>query len=158
MSDRILERLKLLGASRHLGFEPEDVIELGETNMREVEVQAADLRQIVQQNKAEHREVFLKAQGKYREAVIAELEKRLAEARDGKRISTFVELEAPQDHTRDYERVERMLQMSVHATVKLTATEFECYVMDRWPWASQFASNTLSYGIRSKYSEYGDQG
>lgn len=147
---RALDRLRVPRAHRHLGATMEWLAEVGA--MREVEVDVTDLRKIVAANKAEHREVFLKAQEKYREAVIRVLEERLADARAGKRVRHVIELEAPVDHTKDYERVERMLLMSTKATVTLSSSEFECYVMDRWPWASQFTSNSLSYGVATKFA------
>jgi hypothetical protein len=121
--------------------------------MQQVEVEKPALMEKLRNNRNEHRAVFLAAQGKYKTAVIAELEQMLEDARIGKRVRRAVSLEAPVDHTSDYDRVLEMLAMSVHPTVTVTATEFECYVLDRWPWARHFAANTMSYGIASKYAD-----
>lgn len=119
--------------------------------MNSVEVNTRKLLKIVAKNRTEHREVFLQAQTKYKAAVIAALEGLLDDARAGKRVTHRIELDAPQDHTRDYDRVIAMLGMSIDKSVTLSGADFECFVMDRWPWAAQFGANTLSYGIANKY-------
>lgn len=120
--------------------------------MQNVKVGRAELLDKVQTNRAEHRATFLKAQGKFREAVITRLDAMLADARDGKKVSQYVGLEAPRDHTRDYDRVIAMLEMSKDETITLSASEFESYVMDRWQWARQFGATVSSYGISNKYA------
>lgn len=119
--------------------------------MQSVKVSRADLLDKVLSNRAEHRATFLKAQEKFREAVIERLDRMLADARDGKKVSQYVGLTAPQDHTRDYDRVVAMLEMSKDETISLSAQEFESYVMDRWTWARQFGQTVSSYGVNNKY-------
>ncbi|MFI5387626.1 MAG: hypothetical protein ACHQ50_16075 [Fimbriimonadales bacterium] len=69
----------------------------------------------------------------------------LADAKAGRRIRRAVAMPEPEDHTRDYDRIVRMLEMSVDDVLVLSEYDFSQYVMDQWEWAGTFASNTLSY-------------
>lgn len=103
--------------------------------MDTVKVRKDDLLSKLEVNRGNHRTLFLEAQEGYRELVIAELDKSLRDARAGREIRTFIRMEAPQDHTGDYDTVIAMLGMSVDDTVELTAQEFRCYVQDQWQWS-----------------------
>jgi hypothetical protein len=52
-----------------------------------------------------------------------------------------VSLTEPSDHTKDYDRVVAMLEMSVDETIILDAHDFDQYVMDNWD-CSRFALST----------------
>lgn len=104
--------------------------------MNTVKVKKTELLAKLQTNRDSHRELFLKAQEGYRQLVIAELDKSLKEAREGRNIRTHIRLEAPHDHTDEYNNVIEMLRMSVDDTIELEAHAFQCYVMDKWTWAA----------------------
>jgi hypothetical protein len=109
--------------------------------MNAVKVKREDLLTKVRANREAHRELFLKAQEGYRKLVIEELNKMLADARAGLPIKRSVSLTEPSDHTKDYDRVVAMLEMSVDETITLEAHDFDQYVMDNWDW-SRFALST----------------
>jgi hypothetical protein len=98
----------------------------------------------VRANREAHRELFLKAQDGYRKLIIEELDRMLAEAKAGRRISRSINLAEPTDHTSDYDRVVAMLEMSVEETITLDAQDFDQYVMDNWDWSS-FALSTNTF-------------
>ena len=125
--------------------------------MQTVKITKAELLGILTKNRAEHRDIFLTGQTKYREAAIRILDEALADAKAGKKIRRSIGLVAPEDHTADYDRVIRMLELSVDDTIVLTSAEFEQYVMDRWRWASQFGATVSSYGVSNKYEVLGDE-
>lgn len=111
--------------------------------MNTVKVQKDQLLMKLQINRESHRALFLKAQEGYRNLVIAELDKSLKDAREGREIRTYIRMEAPQDHTSDYDNVIEMLRMSVDDTIELEAHDFQCYVMDKWQWAqAAFLANS----------------
>lgn len=118
--------------------------------MHIVTVRKEELTKIVTKNRDGHREIFLKAQEVYRRKVIEELEASLADARCGAKFRTYISLEAPCDHTPDYDRVLAMLEMSVDDEIELTSEEFERYVQDNWRWSQQFLSNVTSYGVSAE--------
>lgn len=85
----------------------------------------------------------MKAQEGYREEVVAELDRMLSDARNGKPIKRAIALPEPIDHTRDYDRVIAMLEMSVDEDIELMSHEFDQYVLDNWQWKElAFLTNT----------------
>lgn len=111
----------------------------------QVTVSRDELLEVLRRNRASHREAFSKAQALYRERAIAELDRALADARAGNGIRLSVSLPVPEDHTDDYDREIRMLEMSVHERVTLASHLFDQVVMDRWRWSASWESNTMSY-------------
>jgi len=98
--------------------------------MNTVKVKREDLLTKVRANRDAHRELFLKAQDGYRKLVIEELDRMLADAKEGRPIQRSVTLTEPSNHIKDYDRVITMLKMSVDETIILDAGEFGHYVMD----------------------------
>jgi hypothetical protein len=88
--------------------------------------------------------MFLKAQEGYRIDVVEELDRMLKDARDGKKIQRALSMAEPQDHTKDYDRVIDMLEMSQDEIIEIEAHEFDQYVRDNWAWkAHADALNTM---------------
>src|SRR5215831_19292135 len=109
--------------------------------MNTVTVKREELLTKVRTNREAHRTLFLKAQEGYRKLVIEELDRMLADARQGRPIQRSVTLTEPSNHIKDYDRIITMLEMSVDDTIVLDANTFDCYVMDNWQW-SRFALHT----------------
>lgn len=118
--------------------------------MHEVNVKREELLAKVQGNRDNHRKLFEEAQANYRERMIEELDRMLEDARKGRKIRRMVSIPEPEDHTKDYDRIISMLQMSVDKVVELDQQSFAMYVMDQWAWAGSFASNTLAYTSRAE--------
>jgi hypothetical protein len=115
--------------------------------MNTVKVKREELLTKVRANRDAHRSLFLKAQEGYRKLIIEELDRMLAEAKAGRRISRSINLAEPTDHTSDYDRVIMMLEMSVDDTVVLDANEFDQYVRDRWAWSHHATTMYESYAV-----------
>ena len=113
--------------------------------MNQVTVRVEDLSSILHDNRDQHREQFLEAQHVYRARVIEWLDEQLASARRGEKVRRAISLPEPEDFTDEYDRVIRMLEMSVEDKVTLTAREFDNFVRDKWDWTQRFATNTTSY-------------
>lgn len=113
--------------------------------MDTVKVKRDELLAVIKKNRDKHRAVFNKAQAAYRKRMIEELDSMLADAKAGRHIRRAVRMPEPEDHTRDYDRIILMLEMSIDDVFELNEYEFSQYVMDQWEWAATFASNTLSY-------------
>ncbi len=113
--------------------------------MRTVTVKKEDLLKILKENRDNHRAIFEEAQKNYRERAIEELDRRLRDAEEGRRIDVAIYLPAPEDHTKDYDRVIRMVEMSIEDNVELTNQEFAQYVQDDWSWRRAWVANTASY-------------
>lgn len=113
--------------------------------MESITVDKKDLITKIQANRDEHRAMFLKAQERYRDAMIAELDRALQEARDGKPIRRAFTLPVPEDHTQDFDTAIEMLEWEQGDSVLLDARDFMRFVQNRWEWAASFAANTGSY-------------
>lgn len=110
-----------------------------------VVVKVEDLLNVLRANRETHREKFLHAQDQFRARAISELDRSLEDARRGNEVRLFVSLPKPEDHTADYDREIRMLEMHQDPVIEVRAAQFDQLVMDRWGWSGSFAANTLSY-------------
>lgn len=115
--------------------------------MKEIRVKRDNLLAVLHENRDRHKDVFEKALVKYRALAIEELERALADARLGKRISRGLRLIEPMNMTRDYDRVIRQVEMDVRDEIELSEREFAQYVMDDWAWRDQFEASTMAYTV-----------
>ncbi len=113
--------------------------------MRDITVNKNDLLEKIKENRNNHRGVFEEAVKNYRKRVIEELDDRLDSIKKDKEINLYFHFPEPEDHTKDYDKVIRMLEMEVEETIKLSETDFSAYVMDDWAWRRAWLSNTASY-------------
>jgi len=122
--------------------------------MDTITVNKAELIKTLEENRTEHRSIFEEAQAVYRERVIHELDRHLRDAREGRKISRYVSLPEPEDHTRDFDTAIAMLNWHTEDTVDLTLREFAQYVENKWTWRESFRANTMSYSQRLDAAEY----
>lgn len=120
--------------------------------MNEIKVKKSDLLIKLKENKKNHRKMFEAALEGYRQTAIEELEKRLDDAKKGKRIDIYVRLHEPVDQTNDYDRAIAMLEMDINDTVELDANEFSQYVLDDWSWKQQFTASNSAYLTKVGFS------
>lgn len=113
----------------------------------EATINKSELRTVLVQNREGHREKFLAAQEAYRARVIFILDAKLKDAREGRDIDLAFRMPVPQDHTDDYDREIRMLDMEVGDTVVLREHEFDQLVMDNWSWTPAFAATNAVYAV-----------
>lgn len=113
----------------------------------EIVVDVNQLRLVLVANRENHRSKFLKAQEGYRARAVYELDKALEDARKGNKIRLYITLPEPEDHTEDYDREIRMLEMHQENTVKIRAQLFDQIVMDNWGWSKAFNATNSAYGV-----------
>lgn len=113
--------------------------------MDTITVEKADLIATLRDNRQAHQEIFEKAQDVYREQMIAELDRALAEARNGGKIRRAFSLPVPENHTEDFDTAISMLEWDQGGTVELSRREFREYVQNEWGWQASFAANTVAY-------------
>lgn len=114
--------------------------------MRDIKVPVEKLREIVQQNRDNHRAIFDKVFGVYQERAETELARLMVDLKSGRNVRLMVTLPAPEDHTEDYDRVLRMLDLSVDTTIALSEEDVAQYVQDDWSWKRQWNATNASYG------------
>lgn len=121
-------------------------------------VNVAELLQTVQDNRAKHRAVFEKALEGYRQEGLRILEDRVKDLAAGKTPDIRIIVNRPEDHTSDYDRVIRMLQMSVDNIFELDDRTFAQFVMDDWDWKRQWLDSSNLYAAGTVKQVYGDTG
>ena len=110
-----------------------------------ISVKKQDLVDAVTKNHKEHRGIFEQAQKGYRAALIKEIDGMLADAHAGREVARMIMLEAPVDHSRDYLRTLKMMEMCTADVVYVDEKEFAMYVMDDWQWKRDWFTNATSY-------------
>jgi hypothetical protein len=113
--------------------------------MQQIKVNKADLIAKITANREEHRTIFLTAQEIYRQRVIDLLDRRLADAREGRPIILSFGLPEPVDYTGDYDAALDALAWEVADEVTLDEDTFRRLVRNEWSWARHFAANSSSY-------------
>ncbi len=112
--------------------------------MRVVKISCGRLLEIMVVNLKKHKEEYHESEIGYRKEVIKQLDKALSDAKTGKDIKTYFNINKPLNHIKDYKRVIKMLELSVDNQIELSSDEFESFVMDEWAWKVEFnLSNTI---------------
>lgn len=113
--------------------------------MDSVKVKKGDLRARIQLNRDKHHTEYMEAFTGYKRACIQALETNLEAFRAGTRQRIVINEQPPEDHTKDYDRVLTMLDMSVDDEVTLDVSAFSQYVMDDWGWKQIWATSNSKY-------------
>lgn len=114
--------------------------------MDQIRVNKSELLKIMKANLASHYDQFIKAQEGYRGLVVHKLDEALRDARTGREIRTHISLVAPEDHTKDYQCVIGMLELSLDDEINLGQREYAQYVDDEWGWKEEFVRTSTMYG------------
>jgi hypothetical protein len=110
-----------------------------------VTVKKETLLAALRKNREWHRSVFLKAQEGFRRLCIKHLDEMLADAKEGRAFKLSVGLQAPQDHTKEYDVNIQMLEMSEDEKLVISEEQFRHFVQDDWEWRADFLSNSAQY-------------
>lgn len=111
-----------------------------------VRVSKANLLKALEENKAEHRQIFEEAIDKWHDEVKLKLARMVEQAKLGPdAVELMVGLPRPDDHTKDYTSVIRLVTMSEDEEFELTYRDFQMYVMDEWGWQAAFLASTSAY-------------
>jgi hypothetical protein len=113
--------------------------------MDKVKIEKVALREIVQKNRDEHRTIFEEAVEGYKKKAVELLEAHIERIKKGAVEQINVRLPTPKDHTSDYDRVLRMIDLSVDGQLELDERRFSEYVMDDWDWQRGFLTETSAY-------------
>ncbi len=116
------------------------------------EFKVSDLLVKLMGNKNLHTIEAAEARRGYYEKAVKELNKLLdkaikvaADDESTGKVDTYVDLRFPEDHTKDYDRIIDILEMTNAETVKLTLSEFDKYVRDNWEWTELFKTSSKFY-------------
>lgn len=111
-----------------------------------VRVKKDDLLAALKENKDEHRRIFTEAIDAWHKRVIERLEELVAQAKRGpESVELVVRLPRPADHTKEYERVIKMVELSQDDEFELTQQDFAQFVMDEWGWQRDFLAASAQF-------------
>ena len=111
-----------------------------------VRVKREELLAKVKANREKHIRDFFAATEGYKEERTRVLREALAKAEtEDASKDLYVHLEAPHNHTEDYDRVIDLLTMSLDSEVDLPSDEFDRYARDKWGWSTAFSQSVAGY-------------
>jgi hypothetical protein len=110
-----------------------------------VTVKKSDLLEALTKNRTVHAAEYKESFEGYKVAFVDEANKLLAKAQRGEFEKTTINCAPPQDHTKDYDRVIRMLEMSTADEWTISESQFTQYVLDEWAWQREFTTSKSRY-------------
>jgi hypothetical protein len=113
-------------------------------------IKKQELLGIITKNRDAHKDIFLKACEGFQKEMLKRLAQKMKLIRAGRLVNSYVDLPIPEDHTRDYNRVIRMIELDTRDTIQLTEAEFTQFVMDDWAWKKQWVSTASNYTAMSQ--------
>lgn len=114
--------------------------------MHEVRIQKHILKKILADNREIHKKDYDSAMADWQKAAGEALRKALIEVEDGT-WKGAVHVQRPPDHTSDYDRALRMLDLSVDDVIELDERQFDQLVRDEWDWKEMFKTVAASYKV-----------
>ena len=120
-------------------------------NMR-VRAEKDELLGLLRHNRAEHRKMIDEARKGFVQKAREKLSTALDKLADGKSTGVSISLDAPIDHTSEYDTVIRMLELHQGDMVELSADEVRMFVEDEWDWSGRWlvANSGYSSSIADK--------
>lgn len=115
--------------------------------MQNVTVNKTELLDILHTNRDGHKAIFDEACEGYKAECIKQLEAHLEQVKSNKMFRVIVSLPVPEEHTSDYNRAIRMLEMELKNEVVVDEATFQCLVLDDWNWKHQFLTSNASYSV-----------
>lgn len=123
--------------------------------MNQVKVKRDDLLAVVKTNRERHIAEYEQSVVGYKREAIDEIERAMAamkrqvsELREGEVVrlgAVCFNLVVPENHSGDYDRVIKMLEMCVDEQLEVNEREFSKYAMDVWDWTEDFRNTTSHY-------------
>jgi hypothetical protein len=123
----------------------EEKIMLNDFGDSKVTVKKSELLEALLANRTKHAADYAESYDGYCKEFVAEAERVLAQAMAGNFSKTGVSCTPPQDHTKDYDRVIRMMQMCTADEIIVTENQFSQYVLDEWNWMGAFNATKARY-------------
>lgn len=117
----------------------------------------ADLMDTLQVNRQKHRAVFEAAMEGYARQAREILEEQLAIVQRGGRPRQIrISLFRPEDHTADYDRAIRMIELHVPDTIELSEADAAHFLMDDWDWTRAWRKMSSGYAAGATEQAYGE--
>jgi hypothetical protein len=118
--------------------------------MRKVTIKQNELLEVLRENRETHKTEYDDAYAGYLETCKETLTELLEEFEAGERETVQWTEFPPQTQVKEYDRVIRMLELSVDSEIELTAEEFANYVQDEWHWKGQWELSNSNYITKTR--------
>lgn len=125
--------------------------------MTEVTVSKTALLEILRKNREEHLKIFEESFSKFKERLAAVLESLLQRVSEGKipgYLDEIAKVTEPENHTREYDRAIKMLEMEIAENVTISARQFASLVEDEWDWSARWAHSNVHYSHHEKVLKF----
>lgn len=113
--------------------------------MQTVTVEKNELLKILRENRKTHIQLYKEAVEGWKTDAMDQYQTAIKVLEDENKVTTHFDLQKPESHVKDYDRVIRMLEMSVDDEIELSSHEFEQYVQDEWGWKDLFVTSNAKY-------------
>lgn len=114
-------------------------------NELEITVDKKELLKALKANRATHDAEYQKAKIGFRKLLIVELEKKLALAKDGKKVELEFKNRKPTNNLNDYDDVIGMLELATDKEIDLNHVQYKQYVKNEWDWTKQWSTSNIAY-------------
>jgi len=110
-----------------------------------ITVRKDDLLKALRENSTKHAADYKEAYAGFEAEFLKDAEKLLAQAKKGDYSKTTINHGPPADHSTDYNRVIKMMEMCTADEIIVTESQFSQYVLDEWNWMNAFNATKMRY-------------
>lgn len=110
----------------------------------------AEILTQLEKNLESHAKMVVEAREGYIKRAQTELEKRIAQLREGKIVALTFHLKVPKDYSTVYKTTIGMLKAHTGDDITLSATEYRQLVEDEWDWTRDFAGSNAPYSAAAR--------
>ncbi len=113
--------------------------------MQQVILTKAQLLPIVRENLEKHNNIFNASVSGYWQKAEEILTDKLAKVKKQEQVDNYLGVTYPVSYVDHYNKVIRMLELSVEDNIKLSSSEFDAYVRNEWTWKANFLGTNGIY-------------
>lgn len=119
--------------------------------MRPITVSKEQLRQKLEENRAEHHKIFEEAVEGYRDEAIRQLNDHVERIKaNNKVVRISVYVMPPEDHTADYDAAIQMIKWADGSKIELDEKSFRNFVLNDWDWTQSFLHTNSMYSMSAR--------
>ncbi len=113
-----------------------------------VTIKKSALLETLRRNSDQHQRDFNLSWAGFLITAKEEMLKNLSALETTGKVHLTISIQTPSNHVKDYERVIRMLEMSVADEITISESQFIQYVQDEWSWKGSFTAMSTAYGAK----------
>lgn len=115
----------------------------------QIKIEKFKLKKILEENRKQHQKEFKEAKESYRLSVLDWYIQQTKNAKAKQDFEIYYnDLNAPEDHTEDYDTVLEELHYTEEEHIYLSQSEFRNYIQDKWNWQAVFKETAAYYNTK----------